>query len=99
MQNGCKGRINNAVMAKDIKRQIEQMRSKIRRHDRLYYVLNQPEITDGQYDKLFAELGKLEQANPQFITPDSPTQRVAGKPLEGFATITNAVPKLSIDNT
>jgi len=86
-------------MAEDAKKRIERLRSEIRRHDYLYYVLNQPEISDEQYDKLFAELKKLEQANPQFITPDSPTQRVSERPLEGFATVRHAVPMLSMDNT
>ncbi|MHC4460595.1 MAG: NAD-dependent DNA ligase LigA [Planctomycetota bacterium] len=86
-------------MAKDVKKRIEQLRTGIRKHDYLYYVLNQPEITDQQYDKLFAELQALEQANLQLITPDSPTQRVSGRPLEGFTTIRHAVPMLSLDNT
>jgi len=86
-------------MAEDIKKRIEQLRSEIRRHDYLYYVLNRPEITDRQYDKLFAELQTLEQANPQFITADSPTQRVSEQPLEGFAAVRHAVPMLSMDNT
>jgi len=86
-------------MAKDIKRRIEQLRSEIRRHDYLYYVLNQPQISDQQYDKLFAELKSLEEKHPQFITPDSPTQRVSEQPSEGFTTIRHAVPMLSMDNT
>ena len=86
-------------MAKDVRKRIEQLRNEIRRHDYLYYVLNQPEISDQQYDKLFAELKALEQANPELMTPDSPTQRVSGQPLEGFATVRHAVPMLSIDNT
>jgi len=86
-------------MAKDVKKRIEQLRKEIRRHDYLYYVLNQPKISDLQYDKLFAELKALEQANPQFITANSPTQRVSGQPLEGFASVRHAVPMLSIDNT
>jgi len=86
-------------MTEDTKKRIERLRSDIRRHDYLYYVLNQPEISDEQYDKLFAELKKLEQANPQYITPDSPTQRVSERPLEGFATVRHAVPMLSMDNT
>ena len=86
-------------MAKDVKKRAEQLRNEIRRHDYLYYVLNQPEISDRQYDKLFAELKALEQANPQLITPDSPTQRVSGQPLEGFTTVRHAVPMLSMDNT
>ena len=86
-------------MGKDAKKQIEQLRLEIRRHDYLYYVLNQPEISDTQYDRLFAELKELEQANPSFITPDSPTQRVSERPLEGFETVRHSVPMLSMDNT
>jgi DNA ligase (NAD+) len=86
-------------MAKDIGKQIEHLRAEIRKHDYLYYVLNRPQISDRQYDKLFAELKELEEANPQLITADSPTQRVSERPLEGFATIRHAVPMLSMDNT
>jgi len=86
-------------MAKDVKRRIEELRAEIRRHDYLYYVLNQPEISDRQYDKLFAELKELEEANPEFITADSPTQRVSEQPLAGFATVRHRVPMLSMDNT
>jgi DNA ligase (NAD+) len=86
-------------MAKDISKQIERLRKEIRQHDYLYYVLNQPKISDREYDKLFAELKTLEEANLEFITPDSPTQRVSDRPLEGFATVTHAVPMLSMDNT
>jgi DNA ligase (NAD+) len=88
-----------AVMAKNVKKRIEQLRKDIRKNDCLYYVLSQPEVTDRQYDKLFAELKALEQANPQLITSDSPTQRVSGRPLEGFITVRHAVPMLSMDNT
>lgn len=86
-------------MAKDIPKRVEQLRAEIRRHDYLYYVLNQPKISDRQYDKLFAELKALEQANARLITPDSPTQRVSGQPLEGFAAVRHTVPMLSMDNT
>ena len=86
-------------MAKDTGKRIEQLRAEIRKHDYLYYVLNRPRISDRQYDKLFAELKELEQANPELITADSPTQRVSERPLEGFATIRHAVPMLSMDNT
>jgi len=86
-------------MAEDAKKQIEQLRADIRKHDYLYYVLNQPEISDSRYDKLFARLRALEQANPELITPDSPTQRVSDQPLVGFASIRHAVPMLSMDNT
>jgi DNA ligase (NAD+) len=86
-------------MAEDVKKRIRKLRTEIREHDRLYYVLNQPKITDQQYDKLFAELKSLEQANPELITPDSPTQRVSEKPLEGFASVRHAAAMLSMDNT
>jgi DNA ligase (NAD+) len=86
-------------MAGDIEKRIDRLRRELRRHDYRYYVLNQPEISDQQYDALFAELKKLEAQRPELITPDSPTQRVAGRPLEGFATVRHAVPMLSVDNT
>ena len=86
-------------MSKDAKKQVEQLRLEIRKHDYLYYVLNQPQISDRQYDKLFAELKELEQANPQFITPDSPTQRVSERPIEGFTSVRHSVRMLSMDNT
>ncbi|MBW8015310.1 MAG: NAD-dependent DNA ligase LigA [Planctomycetes bacterium] len=86
-------------MAEDIKNKIEGLREEIRRHDHLYYVLSSPKLTDQQYDKLYAELKKLEEANPDLITPDSPTQRVSGKPVEGFGNIRHAAAMLSIDNT
>lgn len=86
-------------MAEQLKKQIEQLRRKIRKHDYLYYVLNQPEITDQQYDKLFAELKVLEAEHPELITPDSPTQRVAGQPLEAFQNVRHGIPMLSMDNT
>jgi len=86
-------------MAQDVSKQIERLREEIREHDYLYYVLNQPKIGDRQYDRLFAELKGLEAANPQFLTADSPTQRVSERPLEGFAAVRHAVPMLSMDNT
>ena len=86
-------------MVKDVKKQIERLREEIRNNDYLYYVLSQPRISDRQYDRLFAELKKLEAANPLFVTADSPTQRVSDRPLEGFATVRHAVPMLSMDNT
>ncbi len=86
-------------MSTDTKKRIEQLRAEIRKHDYLYYVLNQPKISDRQYDKLFAELKSLEEQHPNLITPDSPTQRVSGEPLEGFKSVRHAIPMLSIDNT
>ena len=86
-------------MASAPENQIEQLRTEIRRHDRLYYVLNQPQISDREYDRLFAELKDLEAKCPQLVTPQSPTQRVAGEPLAGFASVRHAAAMLSIDNT
>lgn len=78
---------------------IEWLRAQLRRHDRLYYVEARPEISDREYDTLMRELKDLEAAHPECVSPDSPTQRVSGEPIEGFATIRHARPMLSIDNT
>ncbi len=86
-------------MAGDIKKRIDWLRREIRKHDYLYYVLNQPEISDRQYDELFTELKMLESQHPELVTADSPTQRVSGRPLEEFAAIRHAIPMLSVDNT
>ena len=82
-----------------IEKRIQQLRGEIRRHDRLYYVQVATEISDRQYDQLLEELKALEAKHPELVTPDSPTQRVGGEPIEGFVTVTHAVPMLSIDNT
>ena len=78
---------------------IEQLRREIRRHDRLYYVEAAPEISDRQYDRLMEELKRLEAKHPELVTPDSPTQRVGGEPIEGFESVRHSQPMLSIDNT
>ena len=78
---------------------IESLRNAIHRHNRLYYIENQPEISDAEYDALLRELIDLEQAHPDLITPDSPSQRVGGEPLEAFAAVRHAIPMLSLDNT
>jgi DNA ligase (NAD+) len=83
----------------DAAERIEALRKEIRRHDRLYFLENAPEISDEQYDSLVRELRDLEARHPGLITPDSPTQRVGERPLEGFEHVRHAVPMLSIDNT
>ncbi len=83
----------------NISQKLDFLRREIRRHDHLYYVLNRPEISDREYDALFAELKRFEDEHPELIVPDSPTQRVGGKPLEGFKTVRHSIPMLSIDNT
>jgi len=87
-------------MAKqDVKKQIETLRREIEKHNRLYYVEAEPEISDKQFDELLKKLEALEAEHPKLITPDSPTQRVGGEPIEGFETVEHATPMMSIDNT
>ncbi len=76
----------------------EQLRAELRRHEHLYYVLDAPEIADAQYDALMNELKRIEAAHPELLTPDSPTQRVGGKPAEGFRKAPHSRPMLSLDN-
>src|SRR3954451_1051547 len=85
--------------AKDIEKNVEALRDKIRHHEYLYYVLDQPEISDLEFDKLMQQLKDLEAENPSLIAPDSPTQRVGGKPREGFVKVRHSSPMLSLDNT
>jgi DNA ligase (NAD+) len=77
---------------------IEELRELIHRHNYRYYVLAQPEISDAEYDRLMQELRALEEAYPDLVTPDSPTQRVAGQPVEAFASVEHKAAMLSLDN-
>ncbi|HVL66807.1 MAG TPA: NAD-dependent DNA ligase LigA [Vicinamibacterales bacterium] len=77
---------------------IQQLREQIRHHENCYYVLNAPEISDAQFDALLHELERLEADHPDLVTPDSPTQRVAGRPVDGFPTVEHLAPMLSLDN-
>ena len=86
------------ISREEAKKRIEELRKIIRHHDYLYYVLNKPEISDAEYDKLMQELKKLEEMYPEFITPDSPTQRVGAPPAEEFKTVPHLKPMLSLDN-
>lgn len=85
--------------ARGIAREIEKFRDEIRRHDELYYVANDPEISDREYDQLLEHLQKLEEEHPELITPDSPTQRVGGRPAEGFPEVVHTRQMLSLDNS
>ena len=87
------------AVGKSAAKNIEKLKDEIRRHEDLYYVQDSPEISDREYDLLIEELQKLEQAHPELITPDSPTQRVGGRPAEGFAEVMHSRPMLSLDNT
>lgn len=82
-----------------IYKEIEKIRNQIRDADYRYYVLSEPEISDKEYDNLLKDLKELEQKYPQFITSDSPTQRVSGGLLKGFPTVKHTVKMLSLDNT
>ena len=85
-------------MPKDATAQIEKLREELRRHEYLYYVLDQPTISDSEYDALMRELRDLEASHPELQTADSPTQRVGGKPREGFFKVPHSAPMLSLDN-
>ena len=88
-----------AMAPKDVEKKIESLREKIRHHEYRYYVLDDPEITDAAFDQLMNALKKLEGEHPDLVTPDSPTQRVGGKPSEGFVKAPHSSPMLSLDNT
>jgi DNA ligase (NAD+) len=79
-------------------KQIEKLREELRRHEHLYYVLDAPEISDAEYDAMMNQLKRLEAEHPELVTPDSPTQRVGGKPAEGFQKAQHSRPMLSLDN-
>ncbi|MGH9493065.1 MAG: NAD-dependent DNA ligase LigA, partial [Terriglobales bacterium] len=86
------------MAAKDMERRIEALREKIRYHEHRYYVLDDPQIPDAEFDRLLQQLKGLEAKHPKLITPDSPTQRVGGKPREGFVKLPHSRPMLSLDN-
>jgi DNA ligase (NAD+) len=83
----------------EIEREIARLRTELNRHNELYFVEASPEISDREFDRMMSRLTELEAQHPELITPDSPTQRVGGHPLDGFASVRHAVPMLSIDNT
>ena len=82
----------------DIKDRLKNLKKTIQEHDHAYYLLDDPIISDHEYDSLFQELKKIESENPHLITPDSPTQRVGGRPLDEFKQITHKKPMLSLGN-
>jgi len=88
-----------ASASKDVEKKIEALREKIRHHEYRYFVLDDPEISDFDFDKLVEQLKKLEAEHPELITADSPTQRVGGKPREGVVKVAHSSPMLSLDNT
>ncbi len=85
-------------MKDSVQHEIQGLRQEIERHEHLYYVLDQPVIADAEYDALMRRLQKLEEEHPELVTPDSPTQRVGGKPREGLQRVQHSTPMLSLDN-
>src|ERR1035438_4654202 len=83
---------------KDFAREAETLRAELRRHEHLYYVLDQPEVSDAEYDALMRRLRELEEAHPELASPDAPAGRVGGKPREGFVKVRHSAPMLSLDN-
>lgn len=83
---------------REVAERVRLLRREIERHNHLYYVLDAPEVSDAEWDAMFAELASLEAAHPELVTPDSPTQRVGARPAEGFAEVTHRVPMLSLAN-
>ena len=81
-----------------VARKLAELRASIRHHEERYYVFHDPEISDTEFDRLLARLTALEAEHPELVTPDSPTQRVAGRVVDGFKTVEHAVPMLSLDN-
>ncbi len=84
--------------ASKVEKRAEALRTQLRRHEHLYYVMDAPEISDAEYDALMNELKKLEAEHPELVTLDSPTQRVGGKPAEGFRKVRHSRSMLSLDN-
>src|SRR6478735_5449758 len=86
------------VATKDLSKKIGDLREQIRHHEYRYYVLDDPQISDSEFDQLMNQLNKLEAEHPELATADSPTQRVGGKPREGFVKVEHSAPMLSLDN-
>ena len=83
---------------KDPRMEARELREKIQHHEHRYYVLDDPEISDAEYDTLISRLKELEAQHPELFTPDSPTQRVGGRPREGFVKVPHSAVMLSLDN-
>ena len=83
---------------RDAAKEIAHLRDEIRRHEYLYYVVDDPELSDAAFDRLMNRLKELEAAHPDLVTPDSPTQRVGGAPREGFQQYQHKTPMVSLDN-
>src|SRR5262249_7924745 len=80
------------------KRKVDELRQELRKHERLYYVENRPEITHAEFDRMMRELQELEAAHPELASADSPSRRIGGEPAEGFETVEHVRPMLSLEN-
>lgn len=86
-------------MSNPTAKRIEELRNRIEHHNYKYYIEDNPEISDLEFDRIMQELKELEAQHPELVTPDSPTQRVGGQPIEGFRQVAHSIPMLSIENT
>ena len=82
----------------EIEKELTELREKIRYHNHRYHVLDDPEITDAEYDRLFQRLLQIEKSHPNLLTPDSPSQRIGAKPRKAFSQVTHRLPMLSLEN-
>src|SRR5271166_5459960 len=103
MASTSKGIAKGAAKGRDAAAKIERLREKLRHHEYRYYVLDDPEVSDAVYDRLFQRLRRLEEENPNEVTPDSPTQRLVHVPVQGelfvpFQRVRHSIPLLSLDN-
>src|SRR5690554_1874407 len=87
------------MVTDEIQKRVKELRDELNKHNRLYYVQDAPEVSDAEYDRLMRELQHLEEAYPEFITADSPTQRVGGRPAEIFEPVNHPAPLLSLNNS
>ncbi|HLY52169.1 MAG TPA: hypothetical protein VKQ31_04085, partial [Steroidobacteraceae bacterium] len=85
-------------MTRDPAARAAELRARLKEHDYRYYVLDDPSVSDAEYDRLMLELRALEAEHPELLTPDSPTQRVAGAPSAAFGEVVHRIPMLSLDN-
>ncbi len=96
MQDGDE--IMSTACESNLKEKVEKLRNALHRHNYRYYVLDDPEVSDAEYDRMMQELIRIEEAHPELASPDSPTARVGAAPLEKFETIAHTIPMLSLDN-
>jgi DNA ligase (NAD+) len=99
LSSGPRYNLRGIAVAKNIEKEIAKLRDEIRHHEHRYYVLDDPEISDFEFDKLMHRLQELERQHPEFVAPDSPTQRVGGEPAAEFPKVRHPAPMLSLDNT